>query len=498
MDVLLHHCHGVPEGSILSVRAGSTRRQAIIQPGRPIHFAQVDSHIGEIQVDILQLLGRAKLILTPETNRYDIQCGPECGKMPMTCELEVRTTGADDSCRPLGTPTKVRLPEKVLPPSSNSTAPFCGGPAKAIKAKKYMEKHRLEEVAHSVVQAAMQERPEDPLSFMARKLLVAAEAASKGSTVARAPSEASSSASLEEGTTTSFGQSVHGSSLSVASAEEVPPEATPETPPGVPSKQPLETPPSMAPKQLAGQEGLPRHVGLGTRGCPASCGETEGLNSEMPPAPPGEEGRGGLITTSPPPSYRNPSSRCSSIDEEASQAQSGCIEGEDDDEEDVEAMAHVSLDTVLQHGVAPAPLSTEGGERANSPASPQSAGVGREAPVCSPAPADQASAADSAPREAVQSVPPQLRTRSPPVSVATLDLAAVDDDAEARHPALEDVARHSLVEIVHRENLGDVRNELLGQLDDWVGCQCPEGRCGLLPGSGHRSWPAQLHPRECN
>lgn len=182
MDILLHRCDGIPEGSMLSVRAGHTRRQAPFEPGRPLKFPLEVATCSEIQVDIMAILGRAKLTLTPGTDRYVLQLETTGEKRKMSCEVEVRNNNInsfrDDTLatppKPISTRPSNGATERKRPqPTNVARTSSSRRHDNAISVQRYMERHRLVEAMQSALKATVSDRPEDPFSYMANRLLMA-------------------------------------------------------------------------------------------------------------------------------------------------------------------------------------------------------------------------------------------------------------------------------------------------------------------------------------
>ena len=95
MEIIVDHSVGIPDGSILSVRCGGTRRQAPLETlaSHPLKFpsllgaaesesesfslfcdaAEPAGEIGEpLKIDVLQPLASARLVLHPQEDLYSV------------------------------------------------------------------------------------------------------------------------------------------------------------------------------------------------------------------------------------------------------------------------------------------------------------------------------------------------------------------------------------------------------------------------------------------
>lgn len=159
MDFRVQRSNGIPEGSLLSVRAGHVRRQVPLEIGRPLKFPVESAACDEIQVDILALLGKARLAIVPATDRYDIHLDPGFGNSEMSCEVEVR--------RAASTPSAVKACAGATRAKESSSRRH----EAALGAHKYMERHGLVPAVQQALHATVKNRPDEPLAYMANQLL---------------------------------------------------------------------------------------------------------------------------------------------------------------------------------------------------------------------------------------------------------------------------------------------------------------------------------------
>lgn len=138
---------GIPSNAYISVRAGSTRRQAAANCGKPFRFPRLDIEDSPVRLDILQSVGTAYLVIKPGEERYQVVFQSD-GEQEMACEVEIRPASSEHYEDKHNT-----MPEKV--PSSE-------------EGKTYLEKHRILPFVQAVLQTVMKERPEDPFQHVAR------------------------------------------------------------------------------------------------------------------------------------------------------------------------------------------------------------------------------------------------------------------------------------------------------------------------------------------
>jgi len=210
MELHVVETEGIPEGCVISVRAGSTRRQAPVSADRPFRFPTPLAEAVPFKVDVLEPVASARLILRPGEERrtdcqYTIPLDPSTGAAPaegvkdtegnagvaaktpvpeMNVTIAVKPTeeekksGAEepedkngtkvvldagtegDASRPSTNPKSKRG-------SAGSAASSRHGQANA--AREYLDQHNLVEFTQLLVQSVIKEQPDKPYAFMARQ-----------------------------------------------------------------------------------------------------------------------------------------------------------------------------------------------------------------------------------------------------------------------------------------------------------------------------------------
>jgi len=180
MEVLVTDTNDLPEGSIVSIRAGSTRRQAPIPLAEPFRFPHLPFNAKHFKVDIMSTVGTGRLDINTgrEVEVYDVPLrmadGKEtkvgltvreepslCGKRAAELKQFDRSlrTGADSAGTISQNPSCPQTP-------SNSV-----DKAKAVlDTRMYSRDHNLAGVVQEMLQFVLRERPDSPYAFMAAYL----------------------------------------------------------------------------------------------------------------------------------------------------------------------------------------------------------------------------------------------------------------------------------------------------------------------------------------
>lgn len=190
MELQVVGTEGIPEGCVLSVRAGATRRQAPVSADRPFRFPTTIAEAVPFKVDVLEPVASARLILRPGEERqrecmYNIPLEPaptftdegrqlSSANKAAISSVTISVKPSDDS-RP---PTRMgedgeRVTESERPDSearkrtSGSAASSRHGQANA--AREYLDQHNLVEFTQLLVQSVIKEQPDQPYAFMAKQ-----------------------------------------------------------------------------------------------------------------------------------------------------------------------------------------------------------------------------------------------------------------------------------------------------------------------------------------
>mmetsp|Transcript_91899 Transcript_91899/g.176946 ORF Transcript_91899/g.176946 Transcript_91899/m.176946 type:complete len:465 (-) Transcript_91899:51-1445(-) len=142
MELTLLAGHALPKDSILSIRAGGVRRQAVVANGGTIAFPQGLMGDGTLQIDVLRPVGATYMVMKPGESQYKVifPCG----------EIEVECAGncAASSC----------VEPEQLPPSSVGL----------LGVEEYLEKYELLQFVQALLHAVIKERPTQVFQYMAR------------------------------------------------------------------------------------------------------------------------------------------------------------------------------------------------------------------------------------------------------------------------------------------------------------------------------------------
>eukprot|EP00929_Paragymnodinium_shiwhaense_P077538 TRINITY_DN3992_c0_g1_i1.p1 TRINITY_DN3992_c0_g1~~TRINITY_DN3992_c0_g1_i1.p1 ORF type:complete len:241 (-),score=51.60 TRINITY_DN3992_c0_g1_i1:416-1138(-) len=215
MEVTVCHVENVPEGYLLSLRAGGSRRQAPLLKGQTFHFgsqstsaaASLDSGTG-LKIDILSLEGSTRIaaedlpqdggglvqVNVPVNEQQPAAPGSDGG--PMRVVLDIRCTqdgrlcttrvvlkGPGETAVDLPPPVAATEPKPAFEPAS--AAPAAGGAAAAAslqggqqrtpvqrrnEACSYLADHSIMPFVESMMRTLMTEQPADPWARVASLL----------------------------------------------------------------------------------------------------------------------------------------------------------------------------------------------------------------------------------------------------------------------------------------------------------------------------------------
>lgn len=194
MELHVVSSEGIPEGCVLSVRAGSTRRQAPVTADRPFRFPDTLAEAMPFKVDVLEPVASARLILRAGEERrtdcqYTIPLESSAAEAEGNAEVKQETdkqvaaeaaamsvtiavSPLDDAKReePKDDSADASRPgssSKAKQPSPGSSASSRRGLVNA--SREYLDKHNLVEFTQLLVQSVIKEQPDKPYAFMAKQ-----------------------------------------------------------------------------------------------------------------------------------------------------------------------------------------------------------------------------------------------------------------------------------------------------------------------------------------
>jgi len=149
---------GIPETSILSIRAGGTRRQAQISNlDRPLKFACGKEECTTFKIDVLDLVGTARFAYDPEQPEYSVHLESPLeggGNTTMEVAFAVRGAGMGNTVQSETDQDDDKALDKK----------------KEVAAREYLDKHGLTVFMQFLMQSLMKDKPSDPYSYLQKQV----------------------------------------------------------------------------------------------------------------------------------------------------------------------------------------------------------------------------------------------------------------------------------------------------------------------------------------
>lgn len=162
MEVTLAESENLPEGCLLSIRAGTTRRQAPADPDKfVLRFPKGQLHADMFKVDALMPIGNAVLGLEPGRDRYDVSFGNKDGldlAMKVTLLIREAVQAAGETSTPVA-PDRV---EAAGSPAATASRRH----RLAVSAQSYLNRHGLLKWAQVLFQELIKDQPDDPWAYI--------------------------------------------------------------------------------------------------------------------------------------------------------------------------------------------------------------------------------------------------------------------------------------------------------------------------------------------
>lgn len=158
LEIFLTRASNIPEGSIVSIRAGHSRRQAPLNYDQAFKFPLKRDAANPFKVNVYSQFGKARLVLRNSEDVYIAQIEGEDGVSVGTLEFEVKDSASQERSRrrPASQPSQVAVKAK-----------------KSVQVSRYLDEHGLIEYMQSLIQSVMHEQPADPYQYMIRQLQAA-------------------------------------------------------------------------------------------------------------------------------------------------------------------------------------------------------------------------------------------------------------------------------------------------------------------------------------
>lgn len=170
MEINVLDASGFSPEDILSVRAGTIRRQVPLFYDQPLRFPDLPLDSQTLRIDILSPIGSAKVTVGPEDAVYEVTVAK--GQ-----ELKLAVREAPEFCGKSGSelrfmesrsssPAKERGPSPTKDLDSRCKSPERNRLSAAIQARTYLDEHNIFQYVQEMVKLVILEKPEDPFEFM--------------------------------------------------------------------------------------------------------------------------------------------------------------------------------------------------------------------------------------------------------------------------------------------------------------------------------------------
>jgi len=166
--------HGLPEDAIVSIRFGTTRRQAPLESvsTNPLKFpSSLESVCEPLKIDVLKPIATTRLVVHPHEDQYTIGFDPPAQSALQTLSPDDGDEIQEDmyiglNIKPTTSGSNER-PDGSVRPGSAMPVKFQDA---AASAKDYLEQHGLLRYVQSMLHAVIQVKPKDPYAFMMEQL----------------------------------------------------------------------------------------------------------------------------------------------------------------------------------------------------------------------------------------------------------------------------------------------------------------------------------------
>lgn len=184
MEISFTAAAGIPEGSIISLRAGNKGRQVPLRFGQPHRFPLKKDDANPFKVDVFSQFGKARLVLRPTVDAYQARIEDDTGLPVGTIDFEAYDLHG------------MRERHYKAPATGTAQSRASARAQHTVLASRYLDEHGLVQYLQGLLQSVIHEKPADPYQYMINQLTTAQQARSCES-AALATEAVSSSASVD-------------------------------------------------------------------------------------------------------------------------------------------------------------------------------------------------------------------------------------------------------------------------------------------------------------
>jgi len=142
--------------TVVSIRAGTSRRQGTIQLDKKLYFPVGYQDAVPFKIDLLRHVGTAQATVLPEDNAYDVPIEPPTGNGPHPMKLSFRIGNKPLLCGRARADTK----DKAAPELNKLAVPA------AAQARRYFDEHNIMRLVQALLEALIRDQPEDPFDYI--------------------------------------------------------------------------------------------------------------------------------------------------------------------------------------------------------------------------------------------------------------------------------------------------------------------------------------------
>lgn len=154
MELQVLETQGFSADHILSVRAGTTRRQVSVSHGQPLYFPTLPENASSVKIDVMKPMGSCNAQVKPKDAEYTVNIAPTSKEdTDMMIKFAVKEAPQHASTGPVAAPAA---------PSPKAK----GRLEAALGAREYLDEHNLFMKVQEMLAYVINEKPEDPYDYM--------------------------------------------------------------------------------------------------------------------------------------------------------------------------------------------------------------------------------------------------------------------------------------------------------------------------------------------
>eukprot|EP00746_Dinoflagellata_sp_MGD_P159377 gnl/MRDRNA2_/MRDRNA2_86685_c0_seq23.p1 gnl/MRDRNA2_/MRDRNA2_86685_c0~~gnl/MRDRNA2_/MRDRNA2_86685_c0_seq23.p1 ORF type:complete len:2537 (-),score=487.72 gnl/MRDRNA2_/MRDRNA2_86685_c0_seq23:240-7850(-) len=158
MELQITASKGIPEGAILSIRAGAVRRQSHITYDRPMQFPSLPLNVSPLKIDVFKPIATFKMDISSDSKDYENVALTDGMFLSFSVKEKLELCGKPSA--------ELKTLQERPGTVSEAGPPAMSRAHEALDARDYLDHHNLLKHVQEMLKFVISEKPTDPYKFM--------------------------------------------------------------------------------------------------------------------------------------------------------------------------------------------------------------------------------------------------------------------------------------------------------------------------------------------